>query len=87
MSEAELFQFPCDFPLKVMGRTTEHFRMRVRDIVERHAGPLEESQLVTRLSADGNFLSLTFNIRAESRTQLDALYRELSAADEVLVVL
>lgn len=87
MSDGELLKFPCDFPLKVMGRTTEHFRMLVRDIVERHAGPLEESQLVTRLSADGNFLSLTFHIRAESRDQLDALYRELTAAEEVLVVL
>jgi putative lipoic acid-binding regulatory protein len=83
----ELLEFPCDFPLKVMGRASEEFRALVRGIVECHAGILTQDRIAERLSRDGNFMSLTFTIRAVNREQLDALYRELTSAAEVLVVL
>jgi uncharacterized protein len=87
MGETELLQFPCDFPIKIMGRATDEFRTRAREIVERHAGAVPEERVSERLSRDGNFLALTYNIRASSRPQLDDLYRELTANEAVLVVL
>ena len=83
----DLFEFPCEFPVKVMGRASEDFRRLAREIVERHAGALDAGQVAERLSQDENFISLTFTIRASSREQLDALYRELTAAEEVLIAL
>jgi putative lipoic acid-binding regulatory protein len=83
----ELLQFPCDFPIKVMGRANDEFRAQAREIVERHAGSMTEERVTERLSKDGNFLSVTYTIRAASRPQLDELYRELSAHEMVLVVL
>ena len=88
MSDApDVFEFPCEFPVKVMGRAGGDFRRLAREIVVRHAGTLDDSQVVERLSKDENFVALTFTIRASSREQLDALYRELTASEDVLIAL
>jgi putative lipoic acid-binding regulatory protein len=86
MSGAKL-EYPCAWPLKVMGRDTAEFRARARTIVERHVGPLADAEVAARSSSAGNFLALTFAITAESREQLDALYLELSSCPDILVAL
>ncbi|WJW75925.1 DUF493 domain-containing protein [Thiohalobacter sp. IOR34] len=80
-------EFPCDFPVKVMGRHSEHFEAHVVTLVRRHVPDLGEGAVSTRASGKGNYLSVTVRIRATSREQLDALYRELTADDEILMVL
>jgi uncharacterized protein len=82
-----LFNFPCDFPLKVMGRRTDDFRSLVLGIVQKHAGAIDPARIEERPSKDGNYLSLTCTFRAQSREQLDALYRELTSCEKVLIVL
>ncbi len=86
MSET-LFQFPCDFPLKVMGRRSDDFRSLVLGIVQKHAGPIDPARIEERPSKDGNYLSLTCTINATSREQLDDLYRELTSCERILIVL
>jgi len=83
----ELFRFPCDFPVKVMGRDTESFRTLTLAIVERHAGALAADRISERVSRRGRFLALTYTIRAESRAQLDRIYQELTDSGVVLVAL
>jgi uncharacterized protein len=80
-------EFPTEFPIKAMGRRDSELRALTREIVERHAGPLQDSQIRSRTSGDGNFLALTYTITATSREQLDAIYRELSACTAVLMAL
>jgi len=82
-----LFEFPCDFPLKVMGRRTDDFRSLVLGIVQKHAGEIDATRIEERPSKDGNYLSLTCTLRAQSKEQLDALYRELTSCEKVLIVL
>jgi uncharacterized protein len=82
-----LLEFPCDFPVKAMGRKDPAFRALVIEVVERHAGPLEEARISARESRDGNFIALTLVVRAHSQAQLDAIYGELSAHDWVLMAL
>lgn len=87
MTDATLFKFPCDFPLKVMGRRSDDFRSIVLGIVQKHAGSIEPQSIEERPSRDGNYLSLTCTFAAKSREQLDALYTELTSCERVLVVL
>jgi putative lipoic acid-binding regulatory protein len=87
MNGSTLQEFPSDFPIKVMGRRDGDLRTLTQAIVERHAGPLSEASVKTRTSADGNFLALTYTIKAQSREQLDAIYRELTACKSVLMAL
>jgi uncharacterized protein len=86
MSET-LFEFPCDYPLKVMGKHSDDFRSLVLGIVQKHAGTITPEQIEERPSKDGNYLSLTCTFQATSREQLDNLYRELTACERVLIVL
>lgn len=82
-----LFRFPCDFPLKVMGRRSDDFRSIVLGIVQKHAGRIDAANIEERPSKDGNYLSLTCTFSAHSREQLDALYRELTSCERVMIVL
>ena len=83
----ELFQFPTDFPIKVMGRDSQSFRTLTLAIIERHAGPLSPDRITERMSREGKFLALTYTIRAESRAQLDSIYQDLTDSGVVLVAL
>ncbi len=83
----ELMQFPMDFPIKVMGKRVDNFADEVVAVVLAHAPGFDPATLEMRASRNGNYLSLTATIRAESRPQLDALYRELSSHPLVKVVL
>lgn len=87
MSDETLLEFPSDFPIKVMGRHDSNLRALTQAIIERHAGPLADSSVRTRTSGDGNFLALTYMVRASSRKQLDDIYRELTACKSVLMAL
>ena len=83
----ELFRFPCEFPIKVMGRDDEAFRNLTLAIVERYAGPLGADRISERRSSKGNFLARTYTIEAQDRAQLDAIYRDLTSSGVVLVAL
>lgn len=83
----KLLQFPCDFPIKVMGRDEADFETGVVSIFEQHLGPIAPARINTRPSSSGNFLSVTVTVRAESQEQLDALYRALSEHEKVLFCL
>lgn len=83
----ELLDFPCDFPIKVMGAAREGFAQAVCDIVKKHAPDFDAATTEMRPSKGGNYLSLTCTVRAISRAQLDALYRELTSHPLVKIVL
>jgi uncharacterized protein len=86
-AQVSLLEFPCAFPLKIMGRTKEGFAQAVAEVVLRHAPDFDAATLEMRSSSAGNYLSLTATINATSREQLDALYRELVAHPMVAMVL
>ena len=79
--------FPCVFPVKVMGANQDDFERLVLAIIQQHATLAAEKAVTSRLSRGGRFLSLTVHIQAESQAQLDAIYRELSAHERVLMML
>jgi len=82
-----LLEFPCDFPIKAMGRAGADLDLKVVEIVRRHAPALQEGAVTTRTSRDGNYLSVTVTIRATSRAQLDAIYLDLTACEQVMMAL
>ncbi len=82
-----LLEFPCPFPLKIIGLTTEALVPSVLEAVLRHAPDYDVATMETRSSTAGRYLSLTCTINATSRAQLDALYRELTSHPLVRMVL
>jgi putative lipoic acid-binding regulatory protein len=86
-NEDSLLEFPCRFPIKAMGRSDSGFEARALAIVRRHVPGFDTAGMRAVASRKGNYLSVTFTIEASSREQLDNLYRELTACQELLVVL
>ena len=87
MSEESAITFPCQFPIKMMGRDTPEFRAAARALVEKHAGAVADDAVQTALSRNARFVSVTVTIIAESQEQLDNIYRDVSSHDDVLMAL
>lgn len=85
--EETLLEFPCDFPLKIMGETRKGFAEAIVEVVLRHAPDFDAARIEMRGSSGGKYLSLTCTVNATSKPQLDNLYRELTAHPWVKVVL
>ena len=88
MSEQpSLIEYPCDFPIKIMGKAQQEFTQIALAIVKYHAPEFDDTTITVKASKNGTYLSITCTIRATSRSQLDALYQALSDHPLVAVVL
>ena len=82
-----LIEYPCDFPIKVLGRTQAGFAQAVLGIVQAYAPDFDGATMQMKTSRQGKYLSVTCVVRATSRDQLDALYRALCDHPMVVMVL
>lgn len=85
--EKPAIEFPCTFPIKAMGLAQHDLENIVHDIVQRHVPELTREQLQRRDSSAGKYLSITVTITATSREQLDAIYYDLTACEQVVMAL
>lgn len=87
MSADTLLEFPCEFPLKVMGEMRDGFAEEIVRVVRQHCPGFDAGCMEMRASSGGKYLSLTCTVTATSKQQLDDLYRALTAHPRVKVVL
>lgn len=81
-----LLEFPCQFPIKAIGRG-EDFEERIYELINPHAPELDKAELTSRPSGKGNFIAVTIMITATSQAQIDAIYHELTACEQVIMAL
>ena len=86
-ADGSVLAFPCEFPIKVMGRKQPGFAQAVSDIVRKHAPDFDPATVAMRPSRQGRYLSVTCVVHAISRQQLDGLYQELCDHPQVVMVL
>ena len=88
MSEEEtLLEFPCQFPIKAMGKNSPDFDSIVVAIVRQYVADINEGAVKTRPSKEDKYLSVTVTIEATSKQQLDAIYQGLTDCPDVLMAL
>ena len=87
MNDESLIKYPIDFPIKVMGRREPRLVQTIVGIVRRHAPDFDPASVEMRASKKKNYLSVTCVVKATSREQLDALYRELCDHPSIVMVL
>lgn len=71
----------------MMGRNDTLFRASALTIIQQHYPNITQADLDQKLSKNAQYLSLTLNIVAQNQPTLDALYRDLSASPNILMVL
>lgn len=87
MTEESAIEFPCEFPVKMMGHNSPEFRATARALVEKHAGTVGDSAVKESLSRNERFVSMTITIAATSQQQLDDIYQDVSDHEDVLMAL
>lgn len=81
-----LLEFPCEFPIKAMGLNSADFDALVVGLIRPHVEDLSEGAVKCKPSVNGKYLSVTVTFAARSREQLDAIYRDLTAHERILMV-
>ncbi|MFO8005805.1 YbeD family protein [Thioalkalivibrio sp.] len=82
-----LLEFPCRFPIKVMGEAHPEFLADVEACIARHLPDRDSVDVVQRESRGGNYVGVTITLTATSQEQLDTLYRALGECARVRMVL
>jgi uncharacterized protein len=85
--EAPRIEFPCAYPVKVLGRSSEAFEQLILAVFERHAPGFDQQNIAARASSKGTFTALTITITATGPEQLEALHQDLLATGHVKMVL
>ena len=80
-------EFPCDYPIKVLGESGEHLYRHVLTVMQRHAPEFDETRITVRDSRKSTFQSITVFITATGRPQLENIFQDLKASDKVKMVL
>ena len=86
-TKEDIFNFPCEYPIKVFGVSQPDFEKTVCNIVETHIGKLHANQTAIKYSSKGKYMSLTVRIIATSRQQLDAINQDLQSCPLVSYLL
>ncbi len=87
MIDETLLKFPCEFPIKIVGKANVEFETFVLTVLHKHFPGLPEGAFKMRPSKDNNFLAISVLVQAENKQQLDAVYQELTASKLVLMAL
>jgi putative lipoic acid-binding regulatory protein len=85
--DAPRIEFPCQYPIKIMGRHEDGFTACIVDVIERHDPGFSRETIVWRESSGGRYLSVTVTITATGTDQLKSLFEDLKATGRVAMVL
>ncbi|MGI4811743.1 MAG: YbeD family protein [Janthinobacterium lividum] len=82
----ELFDFPCDFPIKIMGAARPDFADAIATLLEGFDPGFDRTRIVERASSSARYLGLTCYVMALNRAHLDEIYRALTSHPMVKIV-
>ena len=85
--QAPQIEFPCDYPIKVMGEAHAELHQHVLQVMERHAPGFDQSKITVRDSSKGKWQSITLVITATGKPQLEAIFSDLKTSRRVKMVL
>ncbi len=85
--EAPRIEFPCDYPMKVIGAALDDMEDRVFEILSRHVETVDRSTFDLRPSRNGRFVSLRVVIRAEGEEHIQRMFADLKTLPGIQMVL
>ena len=85
--QAPQIEFPCDYPIKVMGEAHTELHQHVLQVMERHAPGFDHSKITVRDSSKGKWQAITLVITATGKPQLEAIFADLKTSRRVKMVL
>ena len=86
-SEAPKIEFPCDYPIKVVGKAGNELHTFVLEVMASHSPGFDQTRITIRDSRNGNFQAITVTIIATGEPQLQAIFADLKVSPLVQIVL
>lgn len=80
-------EFPCLYPIKIIGKSDPEFQASVVEAVERHTGSIDAELIKSQPSKQNNYVSITVTIAATGEEQLRNIFTDLKAIESVKLVL
>jgi hypothetical protein len=80
-------EFPCLYPIKIIGYAIENFEETVIALIERYTGPITRDLVKVKPSRESNYLSVTVTIAATGEDQLHNIFQDLKKLKSVKMVL
>ena len=77
--QEDLWIFPMDYPIKLIGDAGEELKFAVVEILVKHFPEFEEATLAVQPSRTGKYHSITAQLRFEELEQVHQLYADLAA--------
>ena len=87
MKKDTLLEFPCDFPLKIIGKSTPCFLTDIAGLIRKHYPHTKDDAITTQYSQQSNYLSITVIVYALDQESLNALYLDLTQHPDIQMVL
>jgi hypothetical protein len=87
MAKTTLIEFPCLFPVKIIGLNTQLFIDEIKQITKKHFLDFDEQNFSQKLSQKNNYLAISVKVYAQNQESLDAFYQEITKHEQVRMVL
>lgn len=87
MPDTTLMKFPCAFSVKAFGKKDTDIETIVFELVKAHAPELKRENMSHKVSSNGHYIAVTAKMTAQSKQQMDAIYRDLNNHDAVVMAL
>ena len=85
--EAPKLEYPCLYPIKIIGSATADFQETVVAAVERHTGTIDVDLIKSQPSKNNNYISVTVTIAATGEEQIRNIFADLKTIQSVKLVL
>ena len=82
-----LIDFPCEFPIKILGKDNDVFKNTVSQIMAKHHQKYSEISVKKNNSKNKNYIALTWVVNVNNQYELDNIYKDLSKDKNILFVL
>ena len=86
-SRESLIDFPCKFPIKILGKDNDVFENTVSQIMIKHGQKYSEFSVKKNNSKNKNYIALTWIVNVNNQDELDNIYKDLSKDKNILFVL
>jgi putative lipoic acid-binding regulatory protein len=82
-----LWQFPMDYPIRLIGNAVPELRDEIQAILLKHFPWFDPNNIVLQASSKGNYHSVRAQLRFDNMEQVHAVYADLKACPHIKTAL
>ena len=88
MNKTTLLEFPCQFPIKIIGSNSQKFLDEIKKIILKHFPDFKENNSLShKMSQQSNYMAISIEVLATSQAMLDEFYKEVTKHPDIKMVL